>query len=222
MDQIRVFLVDDNDLVRRSLLRLVDTASDLAVVGEAANAWEALARVPVADVDVAVVDVRLPDSSGVEVCRELGDLAPRVRCLMLTSSEEDQALLACVMAGAAGYLVKDLHGRNLLESIRLIATGQPMLSPTMRSRALENVVLAPQHDARLDLLTARERAVLHLIGEGLTNPEIARQMVLDELAVKSDVRTLLAIFGSGDPARTIPVIATRHRPTAVSAAESSP
>jgi two-component system response regulator DevR len=221
MPQIRVFLVDDNELVRRSLVRLVDSAPDLAVAGQAASVREALERVPTTDVDVALVDVRLPDGSGVEVCRELADVAPRVRCLLLTSCQEDEALLACTLAGAAGYVVKELHGRKLLESIRLTATGRPTLSSAMRSRVLELVMLSPHHDARLDLLTPQEQTVLHLVGDGLTDPEIARRLVVDESDVKNDVRTLLAILGSGDRAHATPVTTRRH-PAACTAGESSP
>ena len=136
MPQIRVFLLDDHEVVRQGLLRLLESTADITVVGEAATAQEALVRIPRSEADVALLDVRLPDGSGIEVCRELASTAPSVRCLMLTSYEDDEALLAAITAGAAGYVLKEIRGSQLLDSIRLVASGRSLLDPaTTRARA---------------------------------------------------------------------------------------
>jgi len=192
MAVIRVFVLDDHEVVRQGLLRLIDAEPDMAVVGEASTAHEALARVPHTDADVALLDVRLPDGSGVEVCRELASSAPRVRCLMLTSYEDDEALLAAITAGAAGYVLKEIRGPQLLDSIRLVAAGRDLLDPATTARVVERLRESRRHDARLDLLTAQESAVLDLIGEGLTNREIADRMFLAEKTVKNYISSLLA------------------------------
>ena len=136
--------------------------------------------------------MRLPDGSGVEVCRELASTAPDVRCLMLTSYEDDEALLAAITAGAAGYVLKEIRGPQLLDSIRAVAAGRSLIDPAVRARVLERIRQAQSHDARLDLLTPQESAVLDLIGEGLTNREIADRMFLAEKTVKNYISSLLA------------------------------
>jgi len=189
---IRVFLLDDHEVVRQGLLRLIDGDPGMTVVGEAASVHEALVRAPLSGADVALLDVRLPDGSGVEVCRELASTAPGLRCLMLTSYEDDEALLAAITAGAAGYVLKEIRGPQLLDSIRLVAAGRTLIDPATTARVLERVKQAHGHDARLDLLTPQESAVLDLIGEGLSNREIAERMFLAEKTVKNYISSLLA------------------------------
>lgn len=192
MPQIRVFLLDDHEVVRQGLLRLLESTADITVVGEAATAQEALVRIPRSEADVALLDVRLPDGSGIEVCRELASLAPSVRCLMLTSYEDDEALLAAITAGAAGYVLKEIRGSQLLDSIRLVASGKSLLDAATTQRVLARVRETQQRDPRLDLLTTQESAVLDLIGEGLSNREIAERMFLAEKTVKNYISSLLA------------------------------
>ena len=212
MAPIRVFLLDDHEVVRQGLLRLIEADPDMTVVGEAATAHEALVRVPRSDADVALLDVRLPDGSGVEVCRELASLAPGVRCLMLTSYEDDDALLAAITAGAAGYVLKEIRGPQLLDSIRLVAAGRSPAGPGDDQRVLDRVRETHQHDARLDLLTAQESAVLDLIGEGLTNREIADRMFLAEKTVKNYISSLLAkIEVRGRTQAALFIAEQRHR-----------
>ena len=192
MATIRVFVLDDHEVVRQGLSRLIDREIDMTVVGEAASVREALTRTPPAEADVALLDVRLPDGSGVEVCRELATTAPHVRCLMLTSFEDDEALLAAILAGAAGYVLKDIRGPQLLAAIRSVAAGRTLLDPATTARVVARLHEGRRHDARLDLLTTQESAVLDLVGEGLTNREIADRMFLAEKTVKNYISSLLA------------------------------
>ena len=224
MAEIRVFVLDDHEVVRQGLQRLIDADPDMTVVGEAATAHEALARVPHADADVALLDVRLPDGSGVEVCRELASSAPRVRCLMLTSYEDDEALLAAITAGAAGYVLKEIRGPQLLDSIRLVAAGRDLLDPATTARVVERLRESRRHDARLDLLTAQESAVLDLIGEGLTNREIADRMFLAEKTVKNYISSLLAKLEVRGRTQAALFIAEQHRlhPEPTGLSEPSP
>ena len=189
---IRVFVLDDHEIVRQGLLRLIDGQADLAVVGEAASASEALHRAPLVAPDVAILDVRLPDGNGVEVCRELRSRQPSLRCLMLTSYADDEAVLAAITAGAAGYVLKEVRGVDLIGAIRTAASGHSLFDPAVTARVIERLNRREPHDARLDLLTAQESAVLDLIGEGLTNREIADRMYLAEKTVKNYVSSLLA------------------------------
>src|SRR3954468_4727764 len=157
---IRVFLLDDHEVVRQGLLRLIDADPDMTVVGEAATVAEALVRAPMAKADVALLDVRLPDGSGVEVCRELSSGEDLLRCLMLTSHEDDEALLAAITAGAAGYVLKEIRGPQLLDSIRLVAAGKSLLDPATTERVLARLRDSHQRDPRLELLTSQESVVL--------------------------------------------------------------
>ena len=211
MGPIRVFVLDDHEVVRQGLLRLLGAEPDMTVVGEAATAQEALVRVPASDVHVALLDVRLPDGSGVEVCRELAELAPGVRCLMLTSYEDDEALLASITAGAAGYVLKEIRGPTLLESIRRVAAGGSLLDPATTRAVLERLQASHRHDARLDLLTPQESAVLDLIGEGLSNREIADRMFLAEKTVKNYISSLLAKIEVRGRTQAALFIAEQHR-----------
>lgn len=211
MPQIRVFLLDDHEVVRQGLLRLIDADPDMTVVGEAATVAEALVRAPMAKADVALLDVRLPDGSGVEVCRELSSGQEKLRCLMLTSHEDDEALLAAITAGAAGYVLKEIRGPQLLDSIRAVAAGRSLIDPATKARVLERVRQSQSHDSRLDLLTPQESAVLELIGEGLTNREIAGRMFLAEKTVKNYISSLLAKLGVRGRTQAALFIAEQHR-----------
>jgi DNA-binding NarL/FixJ family response regulator len=190
---VRVILVDDHEIVRRGLADLLSGAPDLQLVGEAAGYHEAVARMPATRPDVAVLDVRLPDGNGIELCRELRSQLPNLRCLMLTSYADDEALLDAVLAGASGYLLKQVLGADLVEALRAVAAGRSLIDPRA-SRA----ALARLHNANNDPvagLTEQERRVLELIGHGLTNRQIAEHMVLAEKTVKNYVSNLLAKLG---------------------------
>jgi DNA-binding NarL/FixJ family response regulator len=189
---IRVFLLDDHEIVRRGLADLVSIEDDLEVVGEAGTAAEALLRIPAVRPDVAVLDVRLPDGSGVEVCREIRSQMPEVRCLMLTSYADDEALFNAIMAGASGYVLKEIRGIDLVNAIRRVAAGQSLLDPAATQRVLERIRAGEQHDTRLDKLSDQEKRILDLIGEGMTNRQIGESMHLAEKTVKNYVSSLLA------------------------------
>jgi len=192
---IRVFLLDDHEIVRRGVAELLDSEPDLEVVGEASTAAEALGRVPAVRPDVAVLDVRLPDGDGVTVCRELRSRLPELRCLMLTSFADDEALFDAIMAGAAGYVLKQIRGTDLVGAIRTVASGQSLLDPRTTARVLERMRSAASRKDPLAALSEQERAVLELIGEGLTNREIGERMFLAEKTVKNYVSHLLAKLG---------------------------
>ena len=191
---IRVFLVDDHEVVRRGVRELLEAEDDLQVVGEAASMEEALVRVPAVRPQVAVLDVRLPDGNGVALCRELRDTMPELACLMLTSFADDQALLDAVLAGAAGYVLKDVRGNDLVEGIRTVAAGGSLLDPRGMSVVLERL-RSPRPLDPLEQLSEQERKILGLIGEGLTNREIAARLFLAEKTVKNYVSNVLAKLG---------------------------
>ncbi len=192
---IRVFLLDDHEVVRRGVAELLGGEPDLEVVGEASTAAEALARAPAVRPDVAVLDVRLPDGDGVTVCRELRSRLPDLRCLMLTSFADDEALFEAIMAGAAGYVLKQIRGTDLVGAVRTVASGQSLLDPRATARVLERMRSSVHRDDPLSGLTEQERTVLDLIGEGLTNREIGERMFLAEKTVKNYVSHLLAKLG---------------------------
>jgi two-component system response regulator DevR len=191
---IGVFLVDDHEIVRRGLRELLEAEPDLQVVGEASGVVEALARIPAARPRVAVLDVRLPDGNGVALCRDLRDLVPDLACLMLTSFADDEALLNAVLAGAAGYVLKDVRGNALVEGIRTVAAGGSLLDPKGASLVLDRL-RAPAKADPLVGLSEQERKILMLIGEGLTNREIAGRLFLAEKTVKNYVSNVLAKLG---------------------------
>jgi DNA-binding NarL/FixJ family response regulator len=191
----RVFLLDDHEVVRRGVRELIDAEDDLEVVGEAGTAAQALARVPATQPDVAVLDVRLPDGSGIEVCRELRAADPALACLMLTSFSDDEALLQAVVAGAAGYLLKQIRGTDIVQAIRAAAAGRSLIEPALARQAAERLRRGPEEDARLAHLTNQERRVLGLISDGLTNRQIAAEMHLAEKTVKNYVSNLLSKLG---------------------------
>ena len=192
---IRVFLLDDHEVVRRGVRDLLEVEEDLVVVGEAGTAEQALARIPAAKPDVAIIDMRLPDGNGVEVCREVRSRNPEVQCVVLTSFADDEALFDSIMAGAAGYLLKQINGSDLVDAIRRVASGQSLLDPTLTARVLERLRTGPPEDPRLAQLTERERSILDLIAEGMTNRQIGERLFLAEKTVKNYVSTLLSKLG---------------------------
>ncbi len=192
--RIRVFLLDDHEIVRRGVRELLEAEGDLVVVGEASCAAQALARVPVLRPDVAVLDVRLPDGSGVEVCRELRSGQPELRCLMLTSFSDDEALFGAIMAGAAGFVVKQIRGLDLVQAVRTVAAGGSLLDPQATAAVLWRLRGRAEADP-LRELTGQERRVLDLIGEGLTNRQIGQRLALAEKTVKNHVSHVLAKLG---------------------------
>ena len=192
---VRIFLLDDHEVVRRGVRELLEVEDDLEVVGEAGTAEEALQRIPAASPDVAVIDMRLPDGNGVEVCREVRSRNPEVQCVVLTSFADDEALFDSIMAGAAGYLLKQIKGTDLVDAIRRVAAGQSLLDPSVTARVLERLRKGPEQDERLSRLTEQERKILDLIAEGLTNRQIGERMFLAEKTVKNYVSNLLAKLG---------------------------
>ncbi|MFJ1704994.1 response regulator [Kitasatospora sp. NPDC088346] len=194
---LRVFLLDDHEVVRLGVRDLLEAEPDIEVVGEGGTCAEALARVPALRPRVAVLDVRLPDGDGVTVCRELRDRVPGLVCLMLTSFDDDDALLDAIMAGAAGYVLKQVKGADLVGAVRTVASGQSMLDPATTRRLMESLRHHEEADpdAALAQLTPREREILALVGEGRTNREIGQELYLAEKTVKNHVSRLLAKLG---------------------------
>ncbi|MCL6736001.1 MULTISPECIES: response regulator [Streptomyces] len=195
---IRVFLLDDHEVVRRGVHDLLNDEPDITVVGEAANVEQALVRVPALRPHVAVLDVRLPDGDGVTVCRELRSNMPELACLMLTSFDDEEALLDSIMAGASGYVLKQIQGSDLVSAVRTVAAGQSLLDPSATARLMARLRQGqepePEPDA-LPGLTEREREILALIGEGLTNRQIGQRLYLAEKTVKNHISRLLAKLG---------------------------
>ena len=192
---IRVFLLDDHEVVRRGVGDLLQAEGDIEVVGESASAAEATRRIPALRPDVAVLDVRLPDGSGIDVCRNVRSVDPTIKGLILTSYEDDEALFAAIMAGAAGYLLKQIRGNDLVDTVRRVAAGQSLLDPAVTQRVLERIRNPVEEPKELRSLTEQERRILAHIAEGLTNREIAGQMFLAEKTVKNYVSSLLAKLG---------------------------
>ncbi|MFE6686455.1 response regulator [Streptomyces sp. NPDC057743] len=203
---LRVFILDDHEVVRRGVRDLLEAEDDIEVVGEAGDPRQALARVPAVRPQVAILDVRLGgddgDHEGIEVCRELRARMPELACLMLTSFDDDEALFDAIMAGAAGYVLKQIDGTALVRAVRTVAAGQSMLDPRTATRVMDRL-RGPGQSAReeepseLDRLSPREREVLDLIGEGLTNRQIADRLFLAEKTVKNRVSAILGKLGVG-------------------------
>lgn len=191
---LRVFLLDDHEVVRRGIRELLESEDDIEVVGEAGTAEEALARIPPTRPQVAVLDVRLPDGDGVEVCREVRSRHPEIQCLMLTSFADDDALFSSIMAGAAGYVLKQVRGTDLVDAIRRVGSGESLLDPAVTRRVLERLRTKPEED-ELAGFTDQERKILELIAEGLTNRQIAEHVFLAEKTVKNYVSNILAKLG---------------------------
>jgi len=192
---IKVFLLDDHEVVRRGLRELLEVEDDIEVVGESGSAAEATRRIPALRPDVAVLDGRLPDGSGVDVCRDIRSVDPNVHALILTSYDEDAALFAAIMAGASGYVLKDIRGTDLVQAIRRVAAGQSLLDPAVTARVLQRLRSGPEQDPRLAGLTDQERRILDHIAEGKTNRQIGEEMFLAEKTVKNYVSSLLAKLG---------------------------
>ncbi len=206
--RITVFLLDDHEVVREGLRHLLEAEDDMAVVGEAATATEALARIPDAKPRVAVLDVRLPDGNGVEVCREVRSQNHDIACLMLTSFSDDEAVFDAIMAGASGYVLKEVRGSDLVTDIRKVAAGHSLLDPDLTSRVMSRMRTQKAED-RSDQLTPQEQRILDLIAQGLTNRQIAEQMYLSEKTVKNYVSNLLAKLGMSRRTEAA-VYAVRH------------
>ncbi|MFE8947341.1 response regulator [Streptomyces sp. NPDC007856] len=196
---IRVFLLDDHEVVRRGLADLLDAEPDISVVGDADTAAHALARGPALHPHVAVLDVRLPDGDGISVCRELRSRMPELACLMLTSFDDEDALLDAIMAGASGYVLKQIKGSDLVSAVRTVASGQSMLDPATTARLMRSLrtdpAQTPAPPSELASLSPRERDILALIGEGLTNREIGKRLYLSEKTVKNHISRMLAKLG---------------------------
>ncbi|MDY0816664.1 response regulator transcription factor [Kitasatospora purpeofusca] len=194
---VKVFLLDDHEVVRRGVHDLLDAETDLEVVGEAATVAQALARVPALRPDVAILDMRLPDGDGVTVCRELRSRMPDLACLILTSFDDEEALLDAIMAGASGYVLKQISGTDLVSAVRTVAAGQSMLDPGATTRLMARLRgdATPAPSSDLPQLTDREREVLALVGEGLTNRQIGQRLYLAEKTVKNHISRLLAKLG---------------------------
>jgi two-component system response regulator DevR len=195
MSVLKVFLVDDHEVVRRGLIDLLGSDPDLEIVGEAGTVAEALARVPAVRPDVAVLDVRLPDGNGIELCRDLLSALPDLRCLMLTSFTSDEAMLDAILAGASGYVIKDIKGLELAAAIKDVGAGRSLLDNRAAAALMANLRGAAARDDPLTGLTEQERALLQLLSEGLTNRQIAARMFLAEKTVKNYVSRLLAKLG---------------------------
>ncbi|MGW6316500.1 response regulator [Streptomyces sp. NPDC055099] len=198
-DPIRVFLLDDHEVVRRGLSDLLDAEPDISVVGDAENVEHALVRGPALRPHVAVLDVRLPDGDGISVCRELRSQMPELAVLMLTSFDDEDALLDAIMAGASGYVLKQIKGTDLIAAVRTVASGQSMLDPETTARLMRSLRADPKDSPtlapELASLSPRERDILALIGDGLTNREIGKKLYLSEKTVKNHISRLLAKLG---------------------------
>jgi DNA-binding NarL/FixJ family response regulator len=192
---IGVFLVDDHEIVRRGLANLVDGQDDMRVVGEAATARQAMGRIQATVPDVAVLDVRLPDGSGIDVCRDIRSRLPGIACLILTAYDDDTAVSAAVMAGAAGYVLKDIGASRLTESIRAVASGRSLLDPGAVRSARTRMQEPADDDPRLGSLGLREQQILRLIADGLTNRQIGERLGIAEKTVKNYVSSLLNKLG---------------------------
>ncbi|MGQ0632766.1 MAG: response regulator [Sporichthyaceae bacterium] len=195
VEKITVFLLDDHEIVRRGIADLLGSAPDIEVVGDAGTAAQALARITALRPHVAVLDARLPDGSGIDVCRDIRSALPGTRCLILTSYDDNDALFAAVMAGASGYLLKEIRGSGLLDAIRQVAAGKSLLDPAVTGRLLDRLRDGAPTDPRLASLTEREREILALIADGMTNRQIGERLFLAEKTVKNYVSTMLAKLG---------------------------
>ncbi|MCB1285257.1 MAG: response regulator transcription factor [Microthrixaceae bacterium] len=191
----RIFLVDDHEIVRRGLRDLFNRESDLEVVGEAATVADALARIPLSNADVAVLDLGLPDGSGIEICRELRSSAPRMHSIILTSYDDEESLIEAALAGASGYALKQLKGNEIVATVRAAAQGRSTMNPDVTARSLERVRADREANEPLESLTDQEREILELIAMGKSNREIAEHMYLAEKTIKNRVTALFAKLG---------------------------
>jgi DNA-binding NarL/FixJ family response regulator len=214
---IEVFLLDDHEIVRRGVRELLEADPGIVVTGEASTAAEAISRIPAVRPQVAVLDVRLPDGSGVEVCREIRSHDPNIACLMLTSFSDDDALFDAIMAGAAGYVLKQIRGNDLVAAIRKVAAGESLLDPTVTAKVLHRLRNPSEEDERLARLTPQERKILDLIAEGATNRQIGNELHLAEKTVKNYVSNMLLKLGMSRRTEAavfaVKVAAERDRPS---------
>jgi two-component system response regulator DevR len=192
---VRIFLLDDHEVVRRGIAELLDAVPGFEIVGEAGTVEQALARVLAAKPDVAVLDARLPDGSGIDVCREIRSALPNTYCLILTSYDDQDAVLSSVLAGASGYVLKEVRTSGLVDAIRQVALGRSLIDPSVIAAVMDRVREGSPTDSRLASLTQREREVLDLIADGLTNRQIGERMFLAEKTVKNYVSSLLGKLG---------------------------
>lgn len=193
-EPITVFLMDDHEVVRQGVRALLESTGEITVVGEASNATDALARIPATRPDVAVLDVRVPDGNGIEVCREVRNEGT-TQCLILTSYSDDEALFEAIMAGAAGYVLKQVRGSELISAVKRVAAGESLLDPAITGRVLQRLREPEPIDDRLSTLTPQERRILHLIADGMTNRQIAGEMFLAEKTIKNYVSNMLSKLG---------------------------
>jgi DNA-binding NarL/FixJ family response regulator len=191
---ITAFLMDDHEVVRQGVRALLEATGEIEVVGEASTAAEAISRIPAVKPDVAILDVRVPDGNGIEVCREVRS-SVGTNCLMLTSYSDDEALFEAIMAGAAGYVLKQIRGTELLSAVKRVAAGESLLDPAITGRVLERLRTPSEEDERLSRLTPQERRILHHIADGMTNRQIANEMHLAEKTIKNYVSNLLTKLG---------------------------
>ncbi len=214
---VRIFLVDDHEVVRRGVREMLEAEDDFEVVGEAGSVREALDRVPIVSPDVAVLDVRLPDGNGVELCRELRSRYPELACLMLTSFDDDEALFEAIVAGAAGYVLKQVKGSDIVDAVRQVGAGRSLLDPMLTSKVMERLRKGAGEDQRLAGLSGQERKILDLLAEGKTNRQIAGEMFLAEKTVKNYVSNLLTKMGMSRRTEAAVYAARQserqHRPT---------
>jgi len=206
---LRVYLLDDHEVVRRGIRDLLEGEPDIEVVGESGLAGEATRRIPALRPHVAILDARLPDGSGIEVCRDVRSQDPSIAVLVLTSYDDDEALFSAIMAGAAGYVLKEVRGNDLVDMVRRVASGQSTLDPSITAKVLERVRSGPPVDQELRGLTDQERRILDLIGRGMTNRQIARELGLAEKTVKNYVSSLLAKLGLASRTQAA-IFALRH------------
>jgi two-component system response regulator DevR len=209
---IRVFILDDHEMVREGIRSLLESDEELEVVGEAATAAEALSRIPLARPDVAILDVRLEDGNGVEVCREIRSAHPEISCLMLTSYADDEALYASVMAGAAGYVLKQIRGRDLVEDVKKVARGESLMDPRAVASVVERIAHPPHAPLALAQLSPQERRLLDFIAEGLTNRQIAEAMFLSEKTVKNYMTGLLSKLNMSNRTEAAVFVTKLNRP----------
>jgi two-component system response regulator DevR len=207
---IRVYLLDDHEIVRRGIKELLESEGDIVVVGESGLAQDAARRIPALRPDVAILDGRLPDGTGVDVCREVRSRDPRIAALILTSYDDDEALFSAIMAGAAGYILKQVRGNDLIDTVRRVAAGQSMLDPAVTSQVLERLRRGPEVDPAMESLTQQEQRILALIGEGKTNRQIAEVMFLAEKTVKNYTSSLYAKLGLESRTQAA-IFATKHQ-----------
>jgi two-component system response regulator DevR len=206
---IEVYLLDDHEIVRRGIKELLESEGDIVVIGESGLAEEATRRIPALKPDVAILDGRLPDGSGIDVCREIRSVDPEIAAVILTSYDDDEALFSAIMAGAAGYILKQVRGTDFIDTVRRVAAGQSMLDPAVTAQVLERLRSGPKTDPSLEQLTAQELRILELIADGMTNRQIATTLFLAEKTVKNYVSSMLAKLGLESRTQAA-IFATKH------------